>query len=150
MFYWSVEPGLLYYQQWDRLKVQGQLQGWIPIDGTNLAGNILIYGAGVGYDVYRNRNLCVTPIMECVGWTVLNGFESVADGPEGVTFTSSGFPLPTSHFLQNASGDTIVNLKFGVRTYFGEHSDMYVGYGRAVTGDRWYRDIVRLEYRFRF
>jgi len=30
------------------------------------------------------------------------------------------------------------------------NSDIYVGYGRALTGDVWYRDIVRLEYRLRF
>jgi hypothetical protein len=49
----------------------------------------------------------------------------------------------------DAAGDTIVNLKFGVRSYFG-CSDLYLGYGRCVTGDRWYQDILRVEYRYHF
>jgi hypothetical protein len=43
-----------------------------------------------------------------------------------------------------------VNGKFGVRTYFGHGHDLYIGYGQALTGDRWYKEIVRVEYRFSF
>ena len=32
----------------------------------------------------------------------------------------------------------------------GEQSDVYVGYGRALTGDVWYKDMVRVEYRLHF
>jgi hypothetical protein len=32
----------------------------------------------------------------------------------------------------------------------GEAQDVYVGYGHSLTGDRWYRDIFRLEYRLHF
>jgi hypothetical protein len=28
--------------------------------------------------------------------------------------------------------------------------DLYIGYGRALTGHRWYQDIVRLELRLPF
>ena len=31
----------------------------------------------------------------------------------------------------------------------GRH-DLYIGYGRALTGDVWYKDIYRIEYRVRF
>jgi hypothetical protein len=30
----------------------------------------------------------------------------------------------------------------------GEQAGLFVGYGRAVTGERWYRDIVRVEFRW--
>jgi hypothetical protein len=43
-----------------------------------------------------------------------------------------------------------VNGKFGVRTYYGDHCDLYVGYGQAVTHERWYDDIVRVEFRYKF
>src|SRR6266852_1145605 len=132
----------------DRLMVQGQFRGWIPIAGGRMDGDILIYGVGAGYDIYRCGNLHVTPITEFVGWTVLSGFESFF-GP--VTATAPpGVVIPTTHGVQDASGDTIVNGKVGVRTYFGHRQDLYVGWGHSLTGDRWYRDIFRLEYRIAF
>jgi predicted DNA-binding transcriptional regulator YafY len=36
------------------------------------------------------------------------------------------------------------------RAMRGEAQDVYVGYGHSLTGDRWYRDIFRLEYRLHF
>jgi hypothetical protein len=147
--HWTVEPALLLYKRLtDRLVVQGQFKGWIPIDPGPMGGNILNYGVGVGYDVYRCNSFRVTPVLEVLGWTVLDGFESVFE-PIPPHAPPVG-PLPVTHGVADASGDTIVNIKFGLRTYFGEHSDAYIGYGRAVTGDRWYQDILRLEYRFSF
>ena len=49
----------------------------------------------------------------------------------------------------SASGDTIINAKLGVRAG-GQRQDFYVGYGRALTGEQWYQDIVRFEYRLKF
>jgi hypothetical protein len=149
----SLEPGVLYYRRLvDRLVFQAQFRDWIPVDGGQAAGNVLIYGLGLGYDVYRRGNLCITPITEFVGWTVLNGFESffgtVAPAPAGNAL--AGIALPVTHGVADASGDTIVNVKIGVRTYFCNGHDMYVGWGHALTGDRWYKDIFRVEYRYCF
>jgi hypothetical protein len=92
----------------------------------------------------------------------LGGTESVVGAiPGTVTPANGGHPLvpaikingvfvPDDHGFLEANGDTIINVKLGVRTYFGEHSDIYVGYGHPVTGSRWYDDIFRLEYRFHF
>jgi hypothetical protein len=159
--HWSLEPGLLYYKRWDRLVFQGEFLDWIPVGGGPMEGNVLTYGLGLGYDAYRRDSLCVTPIVELVGWTCLGGFESfftpganipTAPGlvvPPGLNrFTPNA--LPGDHGVISATGDTIVNIKFGVRTYFGNNQDVYVGYGHALTGDRWYKDIVRIEYRFAF
>ena len=141
----SLEPSLLLFKQMnDRLIVQGQLSYWIPITSDPVAGNIFMYGAGLGYDVYRNGNLHVVPITELLGWTVLDGFQSVF-GPMG-----AGPGLPQTHGVASAAGDTIVNIKFGARTYFGGGHDVYVGWGHALTGDRWYRNILRVEYRYQF
>jgi hypothetical protein len=139
----SIEPSILVASNLtDRLQFFGQFGDWIPIDGTDFAGNILRYGAGLGYTVIDTGSFRVSPITEIMGWTVLDGQQLVL--PEGVA--------------RDASGDTIVNAKFGVRFGFGglenpgllSNSDLYVGYGRALTGDVWYDDIVRIEYRLRF
>ncbi len=142
----SAEPGLIYYQRFgDRVEFQAMFKDWIPVGGTALEGNVLNYGVGLGYDIYSNGNLRIVPITEFVGWTVLNGFQSffgAVPGPDDV--------VPPDHGVEDAAGVTIVNAKVGVRTYFGGGSDLYVGYGHALTGERWYRDIVRVEYRFKF
>jgi hypothetical protein len=131
----TLEPGLLLYQRLsDRLSLEAELKDWIPVDGTDFAGNILRYGVGLDYDAYQTHKLRLTPVLEFVGWTVLGAKELLF--PEGIT--------------KDASGDTILNLKVGVRaTYQGRHS-LYAGYGRALTGDVWYKDVLRLEYRLQF
>jgi hypothetical protein len=145
----SLEPGLLFYQRFtDRLVGQAQIMDWIPIDGGSEAGNVLNYGAGLAYDVYQRGNLRITPVAEFIGWTILHGFESTngvvnATAPPGVV-------LPAVGGVENASGATIVNGKIGVRTYFGRGNDVYIGWGHALTGSRWYQDIVRVEYRRTF
>jgi hypothetical protein len=132
--HFSLEPALLAYQKCDRLVFFGEFRDWIPIDGTDFSGNIIRYGAGLGYEVFCSDHLRFTPIVEGVGWTVLGGKEFVF--PQGVAV--------------DAAGDTIVNVKFGGRLDFGERSSFYFGYGRALTGAVWYKDIYRAEYRIVF
>jgi hypothetical protein len=133
--HWSLEPALLFYQRLsDRLTLEAELRDWIPLGGTDFAGNVLRYGVGLGCAVYDSHSLRIVPVAEVVGWTVLSGKE--IDENVGTVF--------------DARGDTIVNIKTGVRTFFGAHSDAYVGYGRALTGEVWYKDILRVEYRLRF
>ena len=79
----------------------------------------------------------VTPISELVGWTVLSGKVAITESP-------------TSVRIEDAGGDTIVNAKFGVRFGVGCNSQLYVGYGQALTGDRFYDNIWRFEYRIMF
>jgi hypothetical protein len=76
-------------------------------------------------------------VVELVGWTVLSGKELVP-------------PAPPPLAIKDASGDTILNAKFGVRLGLGDWGDMYAGYGRALTGDTWYKDIWRVEFRLFF
>jgi hypothetical protein len=128
----SLEPSLLFARNvGDRLTLFGNFGVWIPIDGSDFAGDILRYGVGASYTAVDNGRFSISPVVEVLGWTVLDGAELA--NPPGV--------------IVDASGDTIVNAKFGVRVGFGGRSDFYVGYGRAITGDTWYRDIVRFEFR---
>lgn len=131
----SLEPGLLYYSRvGERLSLQAQLLDWIPIDGSHFQGNVLDYGVGVGYDIYRSCDRYVTPLVEVVGWTVLDGEQTNLAFPNGI---------------QSAAGDTIVNVKLGARVG-NDRNSLYAGYGRAVTGEVWYEDIFRVEYRLDF
>jgi hypothetical protein len=131
----SLEPALLLFQRLtDNLTLEAELRDWIPIGGTDFAGNVLRYGAGLSYTLRQSGAVRVTPVVELVGWTVLGGKEFLF--PENV--------------IKDAAGDTIINVKIGVRLGLGENSSVYVGYGRALTGDVWYKDIIRAEYRLTF
>ncbi len=135
----SIEPGFLAQTQVNsRLDVFAELRDWIPVDGSrangeSFAGNVLRYGVGAAYTVVDTSSVRISPIVELVGWSVLDG--QMVDTE-----------------LQNGAGivsaeTTIVNAKGGLRTLFKRNgSTLYLGYGHALTGQRWYEDIVRLEY----
>jgi hypothetical protein len=136
----SLEPALLLYQPLtERLTLQGELRDWIPVGGTDFEGNVLRYGAGLTYRACQGPSWFVDPSVEFVGWTVLDGKETASLGDNIFQVRSAG-------------GDTIVNAKMGVRFGFGESArqSLSVSYGRALTGAVWYKDILRLEYRFIF
>jgi hypothetical protein len=152
----SLEPGLLFHRQLtERWAIDGEVLDWIPIgggksiiDGKRFASNIVIYGLGTSYTVYSREKLRVAPVAEFVGWTTVDGLWSFF-GPVHAT-PPPGIVIPVTHGVAEAAGDTIVNAKFGVRTYFGDGHDIYVGFGRALTGSRWYQEILRVEYRYSF
>jgi hypothetical protein len=96
---------------------------------------VLRYGLGFRYDLWANGRIRVAPTAEFVGWTVLGGKQSQLQ-PNG------------DAALQGAAGVTVVNAKFGVRVDVGDRLGFYAGYGRAITGATWYRDVVRLEARW--
>jgi hypothetical protein len=131
----SLEPGLLAWARLDpRLCLSAELRDWIPVGGGDFAGNVLRYGLGAQYDLYETRNLVFSPVLEFVGWTVLSGMESVV--------RPGGVPV-----IQEAAGNSILNAKLGLRVTLGCRSDVYVGYGRPLTGNRWYENVGRVEWR---
>ena len=135
--HWTVEPVLLYQEHSsDRFALEAQFGDIIPTDGSpgiptnnskKFSGNVLYYGIGPSYEVYRRGQMAVAPILELVGWHVVSGFQT-AD-------------------VADASGTNIVNLKVGTRILFNDRSSIYVGYGHALTTADWYNNILRLEYR---
>ena len=149
----TLEPGLLVYQRLtERTFFLGEFKDWIPLHGSTFspgntneirkhyAGNVLTYGAGFMYNLWVTDHYRAAPLVEFVGWTVLGGLKEVSPN------------LPP----QSASGDTIVNVKVGAVFALGDYIDrdrlpplsdrlnLYVGYGRALTGDWWYKDILRV------
>jgi hypothetical protein len=136
--HFSLEPALLAnYRFSDALTLESELRYWVPVDGTDFAGDILRYGVGLTFGKRCPVGFWATPVTEVVGWTVLGGKETVVLSPTLAPDVS-------------ARGDTIVNAKVGLRFGWGERTDIYTGYGRALTGDVWYKDTWRVELRVRF
>jgi hypothetical protein len=132
----SVEPAILgNLHIIDKLNLEGELRYWVPIGGTDFAGNILRYGLGVSYKLPLSDSISLTPVLEGIGWSVLGGKELVVNGPD---------------VNVRSAETTIVNAYGGLRLGFGSSASVYAGYGRALTGTAWYRDIFRLEVRFIF
>ncbi len=138
--HYSLEPGLLLYRELGpRLSAFGEIKDWMALDGSDgFAGNVLQYGLGASYRLSPD---CEPPrlsaVGEFVGWTVLNGGSAIT------------LPGPVTQFV-DATGDTIVNAKVGLRWRLSECWDLYGGYGHALTEQEWYRDIVRIELRQTF
>jgi hypothetical protein len=138
--HFSFEPALLFNQAVnDRVRLEGQFGFVLPIDGSNgigttddsFAGKVLYYGFGPSVEVYRGDSVRFAPVLELVGWRVIDG-------------------LSTAGFLAGApeiDGMNVVNLKIGGRFVFGDRSSVYLGYGRGLTDDLWYHDIFRVEFR---
>ncbi|HEX3147122.1 MAG TPA: hypothetical protein VHR66_03515 [Gemmataceae bacterium] len=134
----SLEPALLGFTRLtEQLGLAAEARYWQPIDGTDFAGGVLRYGLGLRYDVWQSEGFRFAPTVEAVGWTVLDGRES-RRLPDGSTA------------IFDSGGTTILNLKLGARIDLGEHAGLYAGYGLAVTGERWYRDVWRVEFRWLF
>jgi hypothetical protein len=145
--HFTIEPAYLAFRQLsNRLRFNGEFRAWVPISDSqavlngqtkNFAGTVLRYGAGLSYDLYQScdcPNDALSAVTEFVGWTVLSGLKFNPDPRIGV---------------QDASGDTIVNGKFGLR-YRWSNQSVYAGYGVALTSQNWYTDIIRAEYTYRF
>lgn len=135
----SLEPAvLLFHRLSDRLVSESEVRLWIPIGGTaDFASNVVRYGTGLSYDVYQSHDLTISPVVEAVGWSFLDGKEARVQQGGAETILS-------------AAGDTIINMKMGVRMRVGERLNIYGGYGRAVTGEVLYKDLYRVEFRFAF
>jgi hypothetical protein len=132
----SLEPALLGFARLtENLGVAAELRYWQPVDGTSFAGSMLRYGLGLRYDAWRSEECRFAPVAEAIGWCVLGGRES--------TVLPSGLPR-----VRDAAGTNVVNLKLGARLDLGDRAGLYAGYGWALTGDRWYSDIVRIEFRW--
>ena len=74
----SLEPAILFYESLgERAGVEAECRYWVPIGGTDFAGEVVRYGIGAHYDIYTNNGMRLSPVVEVVGWTVLAGKESV-------------------------------------------------------------------------
>jgi hypothetical protein len=135
----SLEPGALaFYRLGKYMAWEGELRDIIPLNGTpGFAGNVIRYGTGLTYSLYDTGVVNVQSVAEIVGWTLTGGDVTIVDGP-GAFHTSS------------AAGDTIITSAVGVRGTVVAKGSVYFGYARALTKDRWYTDLLRVEARWQF
>ena len=134
----SLEPALLVWKPiMGQFGLEGELRYWAPVGGTDFAGDIIRYGLGLHYDLPRVGGVQVSPTATFVGWTVLGGKEAVLR-PSGLVT------------VDDAARETVVNFKIGVRVWSERFGDVFVGYGRPLTGDRWYENTLRVEWRLAF
>lgn len=134
----SIQPGaLLNWRPYDLFLVEGELHLWVPLAAPDFGGDVLRYGVGISYGDRPEGRFWLAPVVECVGWSVL-------DGRENILTNRNRFQVVQS------KGDTIVNLQLGLRAGYGRQGDLYLGYGRALTGEAWYRELLRLELRWFF
>jgi hypothetical protein len=115
--------------------MESELRYWTSAGGTDFAGDLVRYGVGFSYGERSECSWWVTPVVEFVGWTVLHGKEQVE---------------PPGTAVHDAAGDTIINIKLGARVGHGKAWDVYAGYGRALTGEVWYKDFLRAELRLKW
>ena len=142
--HYSVEPELLYYQRIsDRVALEAMVGDTHPIGGstalvhgvtTSFAGDVFSYGVGPSYALYKGERVQFVPVIELVGWSVLSGLRTD----------------PASISIVKAGGSNIINLKGGARTFIGAHNSIYIGYGHQIAHDVWYKEILRVEYRYTF
>lgn len=133
--HWSAEPALLgAWRITDAFLLEGEFRYWTPLSGSDFAGDVLRYGLGLSYGQRDPSGFWFAPVLEGVGWSVLNGKTMVASSA-------------TDFFVEDAAGQTIFNGYLGLRLGLGSHLDGYLGYGRCFTGNSWQRDFVRVEMR---
>jgi hypothetical protein len=140
---WSVEPALLYHHNvGERVGLEAQFGIWLPLGGSagvdsddDFSGNVLFYGIGPSFDIASTDRVRFSPVVELVGWYILDGFQTMCDAV-GCMF--------------DASGRNLVNLKVGARTTVADRNSFYVGYGWGLTNWVWYDKLFRLEYRYSF
>jgi len=143
----SIEPAFLLAQSvGDKVNVEGQFGMVIPTGGSaglpasspdKFSGSVLYYGVGPSVDVYSTGTVRFAPVVELVGWSVLGGFRTTC-GDE------------TCFLEANDPGGNIVNIKFGGRLVLRDQSSIYIGFGKAMTDEKWYDKIFRLEFRRSF
>lgn len=133
----SLEPGLLAnYRFWEKTLFFGEFKYYFPIGGDpDWAGGALRYGFGASHVLWQSecKSFAITPVLEFVGWTVLDG---------RATLPSGGF--------ENVDGLWIYNVQPGVRMMIGPKVDVGVSGAWAITDAHWYDSLVRLDLRWFF
>lgn len=144
----TIDFSLLYDQKiGSKTWLYAELNDWQTLDAVTMSGtdvpadlasqdaNILRFGIGLGYDVFDCSTSCqtrkLTFLFETVTWTVLDGVTVGIDS--------------ANPSIEDAVGDTIVNGKYGAR-YTRDNNSLYVGYGHNWSSERWYSDLLRLEW----
>jgi len=170
----TIEPFVLYAQRLTpHLNVFGEIGDTHPIGGLQscvldpapqkdcsmqsqkFAGDVVNYGVGTSYGLSQQSRVRFTPVLELVGWKVTGGLVTIVAPCRTVpapnvcpTGQFAAYIVPPNNPL--AYGSNIVNLKLGLRTSWGDHNSIYAGAGVQLSHAGWYRQVLRIEYRYIF
>jgi hypothetical protein len=148
--HYSVQPMLLLnHRLTEHVNLLGQFGDFHPLGGSagfptasspnGFAADVLEYGLGAGYRFTPGPAMQITPLIELVSWHVFGGF-----------YTSPTAAVAGTLPELSAAGTDIANVKIGSRISFQEHQSLYLGFGEVMTNARWYKEILRIEYRYVF
>ncbi len=133
----SLEPGLLFnYQASCTTYFHGEVKYWIPLPGNiEFIGQFLRYGVGVGHLLYErpNSDFALTSTLEVVGWSIFDGRAGVPGG---------GFV--------DVGSEALLHIYPGMRILFSETMEVGVSSGFALTSQRWYDGMFRMDFRIYF
>jgi hypothetical protein len=127
--------------------IQSQFSYWIPLGGDPL------YDANI---FHQHASLNCVLCCPCPGLQVVGTFEMNNWWILGGAYTSTSFlsPNPSNGTLSpvaiSSSGADIFSTGPGVRLFICDKIDFGVGCAIAVTGDKWQREVLRTEFRWRF
>jgi hypothetical protein len=156
----TIEPFVLYAQTLSpSLNIFGEIGDTHPIGGVqssvtnapssgkqNFAGDVVNYGVGASYGVSQQSRVRFAPVLELVGWKVTGGLVTIV----APCLTGQSVECVVSPNSPPAYGSNIVNLKWGLRTSWGDHNSIYAGGGTQLSHAGWYREVFRIEYRYIF
>lgn len=134
----SMEPGMLArYKIDDDNYFHASLTYWFPLGGNPIhGGEVLSQGYAWSHVAYDSDSKALIHSIEAVHWAALDGLRTVAG--EGVF---------------DVDGDNILNLYFGTRLISDNGGDFGpveygLNWGTALSGNSWYRNLLRFEARF--
>ena len=114
-----------------RAEAGGKLSPLSPdprVRNSGYAGDVIRFGVGASYKG-RGKRVRVSPVVELVGWYVVDGY-----------VFAPGEPI-------EADNASILNLKLGARIGGRGPGSVYLGYGHALSHEDWYDGVLRFEYR---
>jgi hypothetical protein len=139
----SLEPALLLnINLGGSTYLQSMFAYWIPIGGDD------VYQANIYHCHFSLNHVLCAPCkgLQLIGTLELNEWSIL-----GGAYTVSDFKNSAGDKLVGASAVTsIVSGGPGLRAVFCDKIDIGVGSAFAFTGTRWFEDVVRAEFRWRF
>ncbi|HEX3656332.1 MAG TPA: transporter [Pirellulales bacterium] len=136
----SLQPGLLARYQWTpETYLHGNLEFWVPIGGDpTYDGLIVNYNFGVSHIWYDSDDFAVLPTMEFLGSSAMTGMQTSPSGvPQVVDTLTIVNLMPGLRFVRDTCGDCGL-FEAGIAS------------GVAVTTNRWYAALLRLELRWMY
>ena len=139
----SLEPGMLFRYKWNDITyLHSEVKYWFPLGGDpKHSGQVLNYGLGISHLWFDADNFAIIPTLEFVGWTVLDGEQTL--------------PVISVPQTERIDGLGIFNIYPGVRFVCDKGGDLGlfelgIGTGFAVSDHHWYESLLRVDLRWSY